>query len=312
MAAIIKDVINSRPKHNRKYRRFSSINSEEINSIDELDNRLEVNSNLLKDEMRGRRRAVSSIEIDYTSYEKEREQRVESPVGESGVRFAGDVHCVASDDNLGSLNLLSQKYESLDYDLCENMLYLSEQKQSSYSKVYYTEILRWTVIFLIGLLTAFTACIIVISVEVLSSYKYETLRTFVDSCSQNNHKYCIIIPYALWLLFNGIPVALGSALVTYLAPIAAGSGIPVIKCYLNGIKVPEVVRIKTYFAKLFGVILSVVGGLACGKEGPMIHCGAVIAAGISQGKSTTFNKDSKYLQEFREDREKRDFVSAGN
>jgi chloride channel 7 len=311
MSGIIKDVINCRPKHKRKYRRFSSINSEEINSIDELDNRSEFDSNVLKDEIRGRRRAVSSIEIDYTSYEKE-EERVESPVGESGVRFAGDVHCVASDDNLGSLNLLSQKYESLDYDLCENMLYLSEQKHSSYSKVNNTEILRWIVIFFIGLLTALTACIIVISVEVLSRYKYETLRTFVDSCSQNNHKYCIIIPYVLWLLFNGIPVALGSAIVTYLAPIAAGSGIPVIKCYLNGVKVPEVVRIKTYIAKLLGVILSVVGGLACGKEGPMIHCGSVIAAGISQGKSTTFKKDSKYLQGFREDREKRDFVSAGN
>ncbi|CAG2176233.1 unnamed protein product [Oppiella nova] len=43
----------------------------------------------------------------------------------------------------------------------------------------------------------------------------------------------------------------------------------------------------------------------------MIHCGSVIAAGISQGKSTTFRKDFKIMQEFREDREKRDFVSAG-
>lgn len=81
--------------------------------------------------------------------------------------------------------------------------------------------------------------------------------------------------------------------------------------YLNGVKVPEVVRVKTFLAKGIGVIMSVVGGLAVGKEGPMIHCGAVIAAGISQGKSTTFNKDLKIFESFREDREKRDFVSAG-
>lgn len=43
----------------------------------------------------------------------------------------------------------------------------------------------------------------------------------------------------------------------------------------------------------------------------MIHSGAVVAAGISQGKSTTFNKDFKIFQYFREDHEKRDFVSGG-
>lgn len=43
----------------------------------------------------------------------------------------------------------------------------------------------------------------------------------------------------------------------------------------------------------------------------MIHAGAVVAAGISQGKSTTFHKDFGALNYFREDHEKRDFVSGG-
>ena len=60
-----------------------------------------------------------------------------------------------------------------------------------------------------------------------------------------------------------------------------------------------------------GVIFSVAGGLACGKEGPMIHAGAVVAAGVSQGRSTTFNKDLHLFHYFREDHEKRDFVSGG-
>lgn len=92
---------------------------------------------------------------------------------------------------------------------------------------------------------------------------------------------------------------------------SAASGIPVIKCYLNGVKVPEVVRIKTYIAKMFGVILTVLGGLFSGKEGPLIHCGSVIAAGLSQGKSTTLKLDLNIFRHFREDHEKRDFVSAG-
>lgn len=59
------------------------------------------------------------------------------------------------------------------------------------------------------------------------------------------------------------------------------------------------------------MITSVVGGLAGGKEGPMVHCGAVIAAGISQGKSSSFDKDFKMLRYFRDDHEKRDFVVCG-
>ena len=48
-------------------------------------------------------------------------------------------------------------------------------------------------------------------------------------------------------------------------PVAAGSGIPQIKCFLNGVKVPHVVRFKTLFIKIIGVVSAVAGGLAVGK-----------------------------------------------
>ena len=43
----------------------------------------------------------------------------------------------------------------------------------------------------------------------------------------------------------------------------------------------------------------------------MIHAGAVVAAGLSQGRSTTFSKDFRIFEYFRTDHEKRDFVSGG-
>ena len=43
-------------------------------------------------------------------------------------------------------------------------------------------------------------------------------------------------------------------------PVAAGSGIPEIRCYLNGVKVPHVTRIGTLIAKAVGVLFSVAGG----------------------------------------------------
>lgn len=43
-------------------------------------------------------------------------------------------------------------------------------------------------------------------------------------------------------------------------PVAAGSGIPEIKCYLNGVKVPGIVRLRTLLCKVFGVLFGVAGG----------------------------------------------------
>lgn len=42
------------------------------------------------------------------------------------------------------------------------------------------------------------------------------------------------------------------------------------------------VRVKTLLCKVLGVLFSVAAGLPAGKEGPMVHSGAVVAAGISQ------------------------------
>ncbi|XP_030745389.1 H(+)/Cl(-) exchange transporter 7 [Sitophilus oryzae] len=210
--------------------------------------------------------------------------------------------------DIGSLNILSAKYESLDYDTCENHLLLDEDRKKGYRFIVKKNIARWFIFLLIGMFTALLACIIDILIEELSEIKYAKLSKSVDQYVTQGKLY---IPYFLWALYNVIPVLIGSILVAYVEPIAAGSGIPQVKCYLNGVKVPRVVRIRTLFVKSVGVICSVVGGLAGGKEGPMIHSGAVIAAGISQGKSTSLKKDFKIFRYFRDDHEKRDFVSGG-
>ncbi|XP_076293210.1 chloride channel protein 7 [Lasioglossum baleicum] len=208
----------------------------------------------------------------------------------------------------GATNFLSANYESLDYDPCENQLLQDEERKKGYKFVVKKNFARWFIFLLIGICTAFIACFVDISIEELTRLKYGYLKIYMDRCVVEN---CLWLPYLLWLVLNLVPILIGAILVAYVEPVAAGSGIPQVKCYLNGIKIPRVVRIKTLAVKIIGVICTVVGGLAGGKEGPMIHSGAVVAAGISQGKSTTFKKDLKIFQYFREDHEKRDFVSGG-
>ncbi|XP_030591897.1 H(+)/Cl(-) exchange transporter 7 [Archocentrus centrarchus] len=204
--------------------------------------------------------------------------------------------------------LLSLKYESLDYDNVENQLFLEEERRMSHMSFRCLEISRWVICGLIGILTGLIACFIDIVVEKLAGLKYQVIKEKIEEFTEVGG---LSVSLILWAVLNSTFVMVGAIIVAFIEPIAAGSGIPQIKCYLNGVKIPRVVRLKTLMVKVFGVICSVVGGLAVGKEGPMIHSGAVVAAGVSQGRSTSLKRDFKIFEYFRRDTEKRDFVSAG-
>lgn len=218
---------------------------------------------------------------------------------------------------------LSRKYESLDYDLIENVIHLEHQHKSKFNIFINRDLQRWLAIFIIGFATAVSGFFAGFVVNYLTRIKFSQIIQMAEhDCAQDKSPSsespeslhlikCMAKPYALWLAWNIIPSLVGCLMVTYIAPVASGSGIPVVKCYLNGVKIPEVVRFKTYVTKLLGVVASVVGGLAVGKEGPFIHCGAALGAGLSQGKSTTLRWDIGLFKSFRNDRDKRDFVSAG-
>lgn len=95
-----------------------------------------------------------------------------------------------------------------------------------------------------------------------------------------------------------IGFAMVAAMCVYIEPISGGSGIPEVKCYLNGIDLPRVLDIRTLFCKVIGVTCSVSAGLPVGKEGPMIHSGAVVAKTVASGS-------------VKNDRQLRDLVTCG-
>lgn len=67
---------------------------------------------------------------------------------------------------------------------------------------------------------------------------------------------------------------------------------------------------RTLLGKMVGVTFGVAGGLAMGKEGPMVHIGSVVGAGVSQGRSWSLPFLSTGLfKAFRNDAEKRECVA---
>eukprot|EP00045_Choanoeca_perplexa_P017127 m.242911 g.242911 ORF g.242911 m.242911 type:complete len:811 (+) comp17456_c0_seq2:52-2484(+) len=207
-------------------------------------------------------------------------------------------------------------FESLDYDVVENIIWDKQQQHGESRqedkmlerKEKWHNFTAWVLFFIVGVVTAVVAFFIDYFVKLLMKLKFDHIATSVDHCQEHG---CLALSLVYFLCFNCGFVLIATSL-TALAPVAAGSGIPEIKCYLNGIKLPGVTDLLTMVAKAVGVLFSVAGGMFVGKEGPMIHSGAIVGAGITQGESTNVSwLSTSFFQAFRTDRYKRDFVSAG-
>ncbi|XP_064599540.1 H(+)/Cl(-) exchange transporter 7-like isoform X2 [Liolophura sinensis] len=203
---------------------------------------------------------------------------------------------------------LISKYESQNYDICENHLYVQEMEKQRQNKIRRLWMARWLIMFLVGLGVALVAVAVAMMIEYAAHLKFSILQKYFTNCAKDN---CMYIPVLMWAGVNLVISVLAAALVTYVEPAAAGSGIPLIKSYLNGVRIPGLMSLRALIAKGLGVVLSVMGGLACGKEGPMIHSGAIVAAGLAKGRSRICKKDFNMFDSFRNDREVRDFVSGG-
>jgi chloride channel 7 len=223
----------------------------------------------------------------------------------------------------------NQTFNSLDFDDVENELLVESRKANP--DQHRTSILKkWLAIVLIGVLTAFIAYGIDQGIQYLMKWKFMAVTHFMatpqtvsqvpDPNDKTGTKTISVwttaeIPFAqpffLYIALNLALVSVAAGLVVFVEPVARGSGISEIKCFLNGIRIFRVVRFRTLMVKAVGILFSVASGLPCGKEGPMIHSGAAIASGIVTGKSSMFHFDSGFFREFRQDKVKRSFITAG-
>lgn len=83
----------------------------------------------------------------------------------------------------------------------------------------------------IGLSMGFCAFCVDLALEILNSWKFASVKQAIDSAGG------FWAPYLAFLFFTMGFSCLSGCIVSFAAPLAAGSGIPEIKSYLNGVRI---------------------------------------------------------------------------
>lgn len=81
--------------------------------------------------------------------------------------------------------------------------------------------------------------------------------------------------YFFWIFSAMGFVTIAACLCVYGAPAAMGSGVAEVMGMLNGVNVDKSIGIYTLIVKVFGTLFAICAGLCIGKEGPLVHIGAI-------------------------------------
>ena len=158
---------------------------------------------------------------------------------------------------------------------------------------------RWVCHLVIGLAVGVIAFYMTLMEEFLIKLKGKHIQFLLT------HGVSVQYVYVYWVLFSMMCALLAAILTVYVGPGAMGSGVPEVMGLLNGVNYPKAIDISTLLVKIVGVELAVIGSLAVGKEGPLVHIGAIIGAIVPYIPFGLF-------ESFRNDSDKRTFMAAGS
>ena len=134
--------------------------------------------------------------------------------------------------------------------------------------------LLWVVFAIIGILVGTIAFALAIAEEYLTEVKIWVTQHFMQLNHTEGASYTA---FGFYVIYSLMLSSLAAVLTVYIAPGAAGSGIPELMGVLNGVKYPNIFTKRVLVIKVIGVILAVSGTLCIGKEGPLAHIGAIVA-----------------------------------
>ncbi|CAN6540743.1 unnamed protein product [Malus baccata var. baccata] len=194
--------------------------------------------------------------------------------------------------------------ESLDYEILENEFFKQDWRSCGKAHVLQYIFMKWVSCFLVGIVVGLIAFCNNLAVENIAGIKF-----VVTSNMMLQRRFWLA--FAVFF-FSNLGLTFFAVVVTaFVAPAAAGSGIPEVKAYLNGVDAPGIYSIKTLLVKIVGSVTAVSSSLLIGKAGPMVHTGACVASLLGQGGSKKHGLTWKWLRYFKNDRDRRDLVTCG-
>ncbi|GAM27628.1 hypothetical protein SAMD00019534_108040 [Acytostelium subglobosum LB1] len=197
------------------------------------------------------------------------------------------------------------QFESLDFPVIDNQVMRDFTKKTTRFKHALRTFGKWAICFSIGVAVGCVAYIVKQLVEMISEFKFHSSGKHIE---KGESIAGFFIYYAINLLFG----VLASLAIIPVGHIASGSGIPEVKGYLNGIRIPHSMNIMTLVSKFVSLIMAFSSALVLGPEGPMIHIGSMIGGAIGQVKSKTLKWYPKIFWRYHNDRDRRDFISTGS
>lgn len=195
--------------------------------------------------------------------------------------------------------------ESLDYEIMENDVFKQDWRSRSKIQIFQYTSLKWCLCFLVGTAVGLIGFFNNLAIENIAGIKF-----VITSNKMLANKYM-----EAFLIFTAANLGLtlfAVVITTFIAPETAGSGIPEVKAYLNGVDAPVIFSFRTLLVKIVGSIAAVSSSLNVGKAGPMVHTGAIIAALTCQGGSKKYWLTWRWFRFFNNDRDRRDLVTCGS
>ncbi|KAL0345357.1 UNVERIFIED_CONTAM: putative chloride channel-like protein CLC-g [Sesamum radiatum] len=133
--------------------------------------------------------------------------------------------------------------ESLDYEIIENDFFKQDWRTMGTVDIFQYILSKWTLCFLIGVIVSLLGFLNNLAIENIAGVKF-----VITSNMMLARKF--VVAFVVFASSNLGLTFLSSLVTALIAPEAAGSGIPEVKAYLNGVDAPAIFSFRTLVVKV--------------------------------------------------------------